>query len=125
MEGGDGLILNGMLVAIGGFFGAVSRFGVSQWVKKRYTFTFPVGTLAVNLIGSFLLGVIVESGIGEWQSLLGTGFMGAFTTFSTFKLENIEIHAKRNWKVLISYLTICYIGGIFLAFLGMLLGTVY
>lgn len=117
------MILNGALVAIGGFFGAVSRFGISQWVKKRYTFAFPVATLAVNLAGSFLLGLIIGSGIGKhWESLLGTGFMGAFTTFSTFKLENIEIHANRNWKVLLSYLAISYVGGVFLAFVGMSVG---
>ncbi|HEX7065841.1 MAG TPA: fluoride efflux transporter CrcB [Bacillales bacterium] len=116
-------MLNSVLVLIGGFFGAVSRFGVSQWMNPRFSSAFPVATLAVNLSGAFLLGLLVGSGIGEmWLRLLGTGFMGAFTTFSTFKLENIELLAEKKWKLLIGYLAASYIGGVFLAFIGMTIG---
>ena len=112
-----------IFVMIGGFFGALARFSVSQWVKSRTATAFPVATLLVNLLGAFLLGLILGHGMGQtWKLLLGTGFMGAFTTFSTFKLENIQLHAKQNWKVLAGYLSISYIGGILLAFAGILLG---
>lgn len=112
-----------VLVMIGGFFGAFARFSISQLVKSRMSSAFPIATLLVNLIGAFLLGLIIGYGIDDtWKLLLGTGFMGAFTTFSTFKLENIQLHAKRNWKVLTGYLAISYIGGVFLAFAGIMLG---
>lgn len=117
------MILESVLVLIGGFFGAIFRFGISQWVKKRFSFAFPVATLAVNLIGAFLLGFLVGSKVGApWQTLLGTGFMGAFTTFSTFKLENIQLYVQRKWRLLAGYLAASYIGGIFLAFIGMAMG---
>jgi fluoride exporter len=117
------VIVQGILVAIGGFSGAISRFWVSNMIKQRLISNFPYATLCVNLIGSFFLGILFGLGINESVSLLfGTGFLGAFTTFSTFKLENIQFHAKRKWKLLISYLIISYVFGILLAFLGVMLG---
>lgn len=114
------------LVAIGGFFGAVSRFSVSNWLKKKYSSTFPIATLFVNLVGSFLLGLIIGANLeSSWRLLLGTGFMGAFTTFSTFKLENIQMLKNRNWNVLLLYLGISYTIGLILAFIGLKLGSVF
>lgn len=117
------MIIHSALVALGGFFGAIARFGVSNWFKKRTSSPLPLGTLFVNLLGAFLLGLIIGKGLSPtWQLLLGTGFMGAFTTFSTFKLENIQLHSGRKWKMLIVYLGITYSLGILLAFLGMKVG---
>jgi len=110
-------------VAVGGFFGAISRFGISNLLRAKYPSGFPVATLCINVVGSFLLGLIIGAGLGDsWKLLLGTGFMGAFTTFSTFKLESIQLQMNRNWKVMISYLVISYTAGIILAFVGMKLG---
>lgn len=118
------MITNIALVAIGGFFGAMSRFGLSNWIKGRYPSTFPLATFIVNLVGSFLLGLIFGANLeNTWRLLLGTGFMGAFTTFSTFKLESIQLHANRNWKVLTLYLGFSYTLGILLAFIGIKLGS--
>jgi fluoride exporter len=109
-------------VAIGGFFGAISRFGVSNWIKGKYPSIFPFATLFVNLVGSFLLGLIIGSNLANsWTLLLGTGFMGAFTTFSTFKLDSIQL-APKNKKALILYLGISYTFGILLACAGIKLG---
>jgi CrcB protein len=117
------MVLNVALVAIGGFFGAMSRFGLSGWIKKRISTLFPVATLIINLIGCFLLGVIFGANFtSDWRLLFGTGFMGAFTTFSTFKLENIQLHMNKKWNVLILYLLLSYTLGILLAFAGMKLG---
>lgn len=119
------MVLNITLVAIGGFFGAISRFGISGWVKRKQTSLFPIGTLLINLIGSFLLGLIIGSNLANtWRLLLGTGFMGAFTTFSTFKLENIQLFANKKWNLAIPYLLISYTFGILLAFFGMRIGVV-
>ncbi|KYD10067.1 fluoride efflux transporter CrcB [Heyndrickxia sporothermodurans] len=114
------------LVAIGGFFGAIFRFGMSNWIKSKYPSTFPIATLFVNLIGSFLLGLIIGANLEKsWQLLLGTGFTGAFTTFSTFKLENVQLYEKKNWNVMVLYLSIGYTVGILLAFIGLKIGEVF
>lgn len=111
-------------VAIGGFFGAITRFSLSNWIKSKTTSAFPFATLTVNLVGSFLLGLIIGSNLGNsLVLLLGTGFMGAFTTFSTFKLENVILYSQKDWKTLILYLLISYVFGILFAFAGIKLGT--
>lgn len=117
------MVFNIGLVAIGGFFGAIARFGISNWIKGKYPATFPLATLFINLTGAFLLGLMIGANLGNsYRLLLGTGFMGAFTTFSTFKLEIIQLHLKRNWKLMIVYLGLSYTLGILLAFIGIQLG---
>lgn len=112
-----------MLVAMGGFMGAIARFGISNWLKKRYPSSFPIATLFINLTGAFLLGFLIgRETHPNGQLLWGTGFMGAFTTFSTFKLESIQLYHKKEWRRLASYLGISYTLGIFLAFLGIRVG---
>jgi CrcB protein len=109
-------------VGIGGFFGAVSRFGLSQWLGKKSK-GFPLATLAVNLLGSFLLGWMNGANIAKsWSLLLGTGFMGAFTTFSTFKWESVKMAKKKEWNKLIVYLGLSYTLGVLLAYLGYIYG---
>jgi len=80
-------------VGTGGFLGAVSRFLLSGWVQKLTGASFPFGTLAVNMLGSFLIGFLIlyfEQSIAPQQkALVITGFLGALTTFSTFSLETV------------------------------------
>jgi len=86
-----------LLVGLGGFFGAVMRYLVSGWVHRWVNGSFPYGTLTVNVVGCFLLGYL--SGLAETYGLLPTpvrvlilvGFLGAFTTFSTFGLETVAL----------------------------------
>jgi CrcB protein len=113
-----------IFVAIGGFFGAIARFGVSNYIKGKFPSIFPFATLFVNLAGSFLLGLIFGTNLSNsWRLLLGTGFMGAFTTFSTFKLDSILL-AEKNKKLFILYLITSYGLGILLAFAGMKYGSI-
>ncbi|MGD6974524.1 fluoride efflux transporter CrcB [Bacillus altitudinis] len=115
--------MSGLLIAVGGFLGAISRFALSKWLQKKISSNFPLGTLFVNLLGSFLLGLIVGTGLSSnLYDFLGIGFMGAFTTFSTFKLENIQLREKRKNSILLYYLFSSYVGGIILAFFGILIG---
>ena len=87
-----------MAVALGGALGAVSRYLVSGWVNRLTSGSpFPYGTLTVNLVGSFLLGLLMSLGSeGRWgvapqlRLLLGPGLLGALTTFSTFSYETVE-----------------------------------
>ncbi|WP_062107251.1 fluoride efflux transporter CrcB [Bacillus niameyensis] len=118
--------MNILFVAIGGFFGAISRFGVNNWIKSRFHAHFPIATLMVNLVGSFLLGLLIGAKLGHtWELLLGTGFMGAFTTFSTFKLDSIQLWNNTQGKSMTLYLSASYTFGILLALIGMRMGMMF
>ncbi|MDT0163333.1 MULTISPECIES: fluoride efflux transporter FluC [Bacillus] len=110
------------LVGIGGFFGSMARFAISRKYNSIEK-TLPIGTIIVNLSGAFLLGLLTGAHLDQNYLLFaGTGFMGAFTTFSTLKLETMQLHIGQKKKALILYIGITYVFGIFLAFLGYLTG---
>jgi CrcB protein len=82
-----------LAVAIGGGIGALARWWMAAWVTRLLGAGFPWGTLAVNVLGGFLMGAIVQAATHVWPSsapvrlFLTTGLMGGFTTFSAFSLE--------------------------------------
>ena len=82
-----------LAVGAGGFIGAISRFVLSGWVQRLSGASFPYGTLAVNVLGSFMIGFLVlyfeQSVAPQQKALVITGFLGALTTFSTFSLETV------------------------------------
>lgn len=95
--------MNYLFVGIGGFLGAVVRYGVGLWFGQRWGRTFPVGTLFVNVSGSFLIGLLMpllaERFIAnpQWRVLLVVGFLGAYTTFSTFEYETGALLKDGEW----------------------------
>ncbi|WP_457595705.1 fluoride efflux transporter CrcB [Hydrogenimonas sp.] len=95
---GVSLILS---VGAGGFVGAVLRFLISTQVQRWAPTLFPVGTLAVNVLGSFVIGFLAlyfESVVAPHQkALLVTGMLGALTTFSTFSLETVTMLQEGLW----------------------------
>jgi CrcB protein len=112
-----------LCVAAGGFAGAVARYAASRWVSARFPSRFPLGTLLVNVLGSFLLGWIVGAGVDErWVLLLGTGFMGAFTTFSTLNVEMVNLFRNGAWKIGLQYAGLTLVLGIGAAWCGLALG---
>ncbi len=93
--------MNILLIAAGGALGAVARYGLSGWLQERAGF-FPWGTLAVNVLGSFLLGLTfryLEATAlpAEWRQGATIGFLGAFTTFSTFSYEAVALVQDGDW----------------------------
>lgn len=98
-----------MLIGIGGFIGSVLRYLVSGWVQNlSNSFSFPFGTLAVNLLGCFLIGFLSyfaeERGAftTEARLLIFVGFLGGFTTFSTFGNETVNLFrdSENSWAFL-------------------------
>lgn len=113
-----------LLVAAGGFFGAISRYGLNNFIQFKHDKPFPFGTFIINITGSLLLGLLF--GIGQLPQeiflLIGTGFMGAFTTFSTFEREAMElIHKKETFASLV-YLVSSVVIGVILAYIGYIIG---
>lgn len=80
--------MTALLVALGAAVGAPARFLIGHALRSRTPATATAGTLLVNVVGSLVLGLSVAAGLqGSWLGLVGTGFCGALTTFSTFALE--------------------------------------
>jgi len=84
-----------LFIGAGGFFGAISRYLIATNTQKMFDTFFPIGTLTVNVLGSFIIGMaamfFAQTVQPEYKAFVITGFLGALTTFSTFSLENITM----------------------------------
>ncbi|AGL14150.1 fluoride efflux transporter CrcB [Actinoplanes sp. N902-109] len=81
-----------LLVALGAAVGAPLRYLTDRFVQARHPSDFPWGTFTVNIAGSLLLGFLIARPAAPWlTALLGTGFCGALTTYSTFSLETLRL----------------------------------
>ena len=115
-------VLAFLVVGLGGAVGAMSRFGLTQ-ATLRYSASWPVGTLASNLLGCFIMGGLVEllsriSWLGEGgvitdhnRLLFGVGFCGAFTTLSSFILEMSTMMQRNETGLAFGYLLVTIAGG--------------
>ena len=112
-----------LAVALGGAVGAVCRYGLSGYVQALWGTSFPVGTMAVNVIGSFLLGLALPvfdtlAWSAEVKTIVTIGFLGAFTTFSTFSYEAVVLLQGGEWGRGAAYMG----GSLLLGILGILSG---
>lgn len=107
-----------LAVGIGGFLGAVSRYNLSLLFPN--TGGFPVTTLCINIIGCFFLAWLFTAFPKRFPIVLGigTGFFGAFTTFSTFSLETLLLLQDHQWIQALLYCLISVVGGLICAWLG-------
>lgn len=81
-----------LFVALGAAVGAPLRYLIDRFVQARHDSAFPWGTFTVNVTGSFVLGALVAIPVGgAWSALLGVGFCGALTTYSTFGYETVRL----------------------------------
>jgi fluoride exporter len=87
--------VTGVYVALGAMFGAPLRWWVDQFIQSRWSPVFPWGTFVVNVGGSFLLGAVVASAAPHSTLILlvGVGFCGALTTFSSYAWESLQLTA--------------------------------
>ena len=116
---------NLIYVFIGGGFGSVLRFLVSNYTQRLWPLkSFPMGTLAVNIIGCFLIGILIGT-FSKTDSylkfLLITGFCGGFTTFSAFSAENLTLWQSGNCFLSGIYIVTSVLAGISAVYLGMIL----
>ncbi len=107
-----------LLLIFFGALGTLARYGLQGFVQYRSGAAFPTGTLAVNLLGCFLLGGIAQYALHrltippEWRIGLTIGFMGAFTTFSTFGYETVKMLEDGEWTKASLYVLASVVGGI-------------
>jgi fluoride exporter len=96
-------MLKYLVIGAGGFAGAITRFAVATWIGQRWGRSFPLGTFAINVSGSFLIGLLMYLLTEklmvnpQWRLFLVVGFLGAYTTFSTFEYETGKLVKDSEW----------------------------
>ncbi len=108
-----------LLATVAGAAGALSRYLLSGYVQGRFDSDLPIGTLAVNLVGAFLLGSIV--GVDQLESVAtftAAGFLGGFTTFSTWIIETVRLDLPLLRARALANLTVTLVAGVALAAAG-------
>lgn len=96
---------NLLIIGLGGFIGAISRYGIALWIGQRWGRSFPLGTFVINVTGSFLIGLLMTLFTErflvnpQWRLLLVVGFLGAYTTFSTFEYETGTLLKDGEWLI--------------------------
>jgi CrcB protein len=125
----SGRFLPYLLVGVGGFIGANARYLVARWVGNLAEARFPWGTFLINVSGSFLLGVLgavlAQKAVAHGDAMrlaLGVGFLGAFTTFSTFELETHALFEDGVWMIAVGNLVLSVVLGLLAVRLGILVG---
>ncbi|KAB8191892.1 fluoride efflux transporter CrcB [Nonomuraea phyllanthi] len=110
-----------LLVAIGAAIGAPLRYLADRLVQSRHDSVFPWGTMAVNLTGSFVLGLLAGLPADRgWSALLGTGFCGALTTYSTFGYETLRLAQDGSRFYALANATVSVMAGLGAGALGLL-----
>jgi CrcB protein len=115
---------NYLLVGIGGLIGSISRYSITLFTSGySQQYRFPVGTLTVNLIGCFIIGIISGflrryTGTDQYQLFLVTGILGGFTTFSAFGLETIDMIKDQQVLFALIYVVLSTVLGVSLVWLG-------
>ena len=110
-------------VAAFGALGAYARFAVGGWITARRSGAFPAGTFVVNLTGAFALGLLTGLSVtGDALLVLGTGLLGAYTTFSTWMVEAQRLGEDGDLRVMVTYLAWSTIAGVATAGLGWAIG---
>jgi CrcB protein len=115
-------------IALAGGAGSVARYLLDGAIQKRLGPSFPYGILAVNMIGCFLIAVVMQAGLAhpllspETRIIIATGFLGGFTTYSTFNYETMRYLQEGQWFVGLGYLAATMVGCLAAGALGWICG---
>jgi CrcB protein len=114
-----------LLIGIGGFLGANARYLVAGWITARLGASFPYGTLVINISGSFILGfflIFISERLvhANWRLFFAIGFLGAYTTFSTFSFENFALIQERSYVLAL----VNMLGSVFLGLVAVVAGII-
>jgi CrcB protein len=113
-----------LLIGIGGFLGANARYLVAGWMTERYGYSFPYGTLVINVSGSFVLGLFLALSTDRliihphWRLFFAIGFLGGYTTFSAFSFESFSLLLERSFLLAVANM----VGSVLLGQLAVLVG---
>jgi CrcB protein len=113
-----------LVVFVGGGAGAACRYGVGRFVGERYGGAFPLGTFLINVTGCFALGLLATALAGTHHdvalptALLATGFLGGYTTFSTYALEGVVLYTDGSRRLAVASLLGPALAGLLAAALG-------
>ncbi len=116
-----------LFVMLGGALGASARYALSEAIYAWVGVSFPWATLCVNSLGSFFMGFLwslfqTTALPGSWRVFALVGFLGSFTTFSTFSFENLELMRNNEHHLALINMVISVVGGLILVYLGFLAG---
>ncbi|MCC7361417.1 MAG: fluoride efflux transporter CrcB [Anaerolineales bacterium] len=117
-----------LLIALGGGLGACARYWLSGWAAQKFGPDFPYGTLLINVSGSFVLGLFLTAAAGRlhldprWRLPVAVGFLGAYTTFSTYTYDSVALLLAGRWPAAVGNLLGNNLLGLAGAALGIALG---
>ena len=118
------------MIGVGGFAGSIARYLLGNYVGSRLGFRFPYGTLLVNISGSFVLGVSMAllartTANPYWRYLVPIGFIGAYTTFSTFEYETLRVMQDGQLATGLLNVAVSVIAGFAAVWLGDVVGRAF
>jgi len=110
--------MTALLVVLGAMVGAPLRYLTDRLVQSRHDSLFPWGTFTVNTVGCLIIGGLGAGGTGPLFVLLGTGFCGALTTYSTFSYETVRLAQERAYFYAVTNALVSIVAGLGAALLG-------
>ena len=117
-------MLKYVFIGVGGFAGAIARYVLGSYIGSRYGVRFPYGTFVINVSGCFAIGLIMvflerTTASAHWRYLIPIGFLGAYTTFSTFEYETLR--AVQDGQIMTGFINVAL--SVVVGFLAVWLGT--
>ena len=96
------MLRTALLIGLGGFVGANLRYWLGGWIAQKIGVLFPIETMLINISGSFLLGLFMALALHytwspEWRQVVAIGFIGSFTTYSTYEYESLRLLQEGAW----------------------------